>query len=79
MRCRSIYKQPVTAHLYVVLTLFSMSSCMISIGIAFYVTVRSEKSANEVSVRHTVALVRQLKGGHSTQHRGAPRSRASLA
>ena len=58
----SIYKQPVTAHLYVVLTLFSMSTCMISIGIAWYVTVRSEKAANEVSVRHTVALVRQLKG-----------------
>jgi hypothetical protein len=57
-----IYKQPVTAHLYVVLTLFSMSSCMIAIGIGYYVTVRSEKSANEVSVRHTVALVRQLKG-----------------
>ena len=63
MRCFcSIYKQPVTAHLYVVLTLFSMSTCMISIGIAWYVTVRSEKAANEVSVRHTVALVRQLKG-----------------
>ena len=56
-----LYKQPTTAGLYVVLTMFAIGTCMICLGLSFYVIVRSQQSANEVSVKHTVALVRLHK------------------
>lgn len=57
-----MYKQPVVAGLWAVLTVFSIGACMTCLGLSFYVIVRSQRTANEVSVKHTVALVRQLKG-----------------
>lgn len=56
-----MYKQPIVASLYVMLTIFSIGACMTCLGLSFYIIVRSQKTANEVSVMHTVALVRRLQ------------------
>jgi hypothetical protein len=56
-----VYKSPVIAHFYVILASFSIAACMSCIGISFFVVYRSQRAANEISVRHTVALVRRTK------------------
>jgi hypothetical protein len=56
-----VYKRPVLAHIYVLLSSFSIATCMSCVGLSFFVIFRSQKAANEVSVHHTVALVRRVK------------------
>ena len=56
-----MYKQPVVSTLYAVLTMFSLGTSMTCLGLSFYIIVRSQQTANEVSVTHTVALVRRLQ------------------
>ena len=56
-----MYKQPIVAGLYAILTIFSIGACMTCLGLSFYIIFRSQQTANEVSVTHTVALVRQLQ------------------
>ena len=56
-----LFKQPVVSSFYIMLTIISMGSCMICVGLSFYLIVVSQRTANEVSVVHTVALVRQLR------------------
>jgi len=46
------------AFLFCITTVSSIAICMTCIGVSFYVIVRSQYSALEVSVRHTVVLVR---------------------
>ena len=56
-----VYKQPLTATLYIILTIYAIGTCMTCLAVSFYIIVKSQATANEVSVAHTVALVRQLK------------------
>ena len=56
-----MFKQPIVAGCYFVLTIFSIGTCMTCLGLSFYIIFRSQKTANEVSVKHTVALVRRLQ------------------
>lgn len=56
-----VYKQPFISGCYFVLTIFSIGTCMTCLGLSFYIIFRSQKTANEVSVKHTVALVRRLQ------------------
>lgn len=56
-----VYKRPVVAHIYFLLASFSIATCMSCIGVSFFVIFRSQKAANEVSVRHTVSLIRRAK------------------
>lgn len=56
-----VYKRPVVAHIYFFLASFSIATCMSCIGVSFFVIFRSQKAANEVSVRHTVSLIRRAK------------------
>lgn len=56
-----LYKQPFVSGLYIVLTIVAIGTCMTCLGLSFYIIVRSQQTANEVSVTHTVALVRQLQ------------------
>ena len=46
------------AFLFCITVVSSIAICMTCIGVSFYVIVRSQYSALEVSVRHTVVLVR---------------------
>lgn len=62
-----MYKQPIVAALYSVLTIFSIGTSMTCLGLSFYIIVRSQSTANEVSVTHTVALVRRLQS-HIVTH-----------
>jgi hypothetical protein len=55
------FKQPLAAGAYVCFTCFSMGSCITTLALSVYLIVRSQKEANEVSVTHTVALLRRLK------------------
>merc|ERR1719230_664782 len=48
---------------FFIATMSCIVICMACIGISFYVIVRSQQSALEVSVKLTVALVRQLAKG----------------
>ena len=59
-----LFKQPIVAGIYVMLTIVSMGSCMICLSLSFYVNVASQGTANEVSVVHTVALVKRLRLSH---------------
>jgi hypothetical protein len=63
-----MYKQPIVAGFYAVLTIFSIGTCMTCLGLSFYIIVKSQATANEVSVTHTVALVRQLQKGIVTYY-----------
>ena len=56
-----IYKRPVLAHIYVVLTLLAIGLSMSSVMLSTYIIWKSQRSANDVSVRLTIALVRTLK------------------
>ena len=56
-----IYKRPVLAHLYVVLTLLAVGLCMSSVMLSTFIVWKSQRAANDVSVRLTIALVRELK------------------
>lgn len=56
-----MYKQPIVAALCSILTIFSIGTSMTCLGLSFYIIVRSQATANEVSVTHTVALVRRLQ------------------
>ena len=56
-----IYKQPIISCMYIVLTFSAIGTTMICIGLSFYIVVTSQRTANEISVTHTLALVRQLQ------------------
>lgn len=56
-----MYKRPALTHLYLILTLAATGLCMCSVLHSMYIVYRSQRSANDVSVRLTVALVRTVK------------------
>lgn len=56
-----IYKAPVVAHFYIVLTVMAVGLCMGCVMLSAYVVWKSQRTANDLSVRHTVALVRKIR------------------
>jgi len=56
-----IYKQPLGAYVYITMTIFSVGTCVGCIGNSIHLVARSQRSANEVSVPHSTALVRKFK------------------
>ena len=56
-----MYKTPVLTHLYIITTVLAVGLCMTCVMISAYIVWRSQHSANDISVRHTIALVRTLK------------------
>ena len=53
--------EPIITCVYIVLTFTAIGTCAICLGLSFYIVVHSQYTANEVSVTHTLALVRQLQ------------------
>ena len=60
-RLRRTAEAPVLAHAYIVTTMLAVGMCMTCVLLAVFVVWKSQKMANELSVRHTVAIVRTLK------------------
>lgn len=56
-----MYKMPVVTALFIFFTLFAIGTSMTCLGLSSFIIVRSQRTANEVSVMHTVALVNRLK------------------
>ena len=55
-----VYKNPVLAHLYIFSSVFAVGMCMMSVMLSMVIVWRSHRSANEVSVRHTIVRCRSL-------------------
>lgn len=56
-----MFKQPGLAHIYIILTLVALCLTMSSALISMYISFKSQQTANEASVRMTIALVRAMK------------------
>ena len=56
-----LYKAPFKTHLYIICTVCAVGLCMSCVMISAYIVWRSQTTANDVSVKHTIALVRSLR------------------